>query len=154
MPGGESDVTARVRDRRNVGRITCAESAFTERETAQHTADRVAEAHGLRGIGEAWLEISGHQAQTIATFVLHRDLASGEQIMALAEATDLATAFLDLAPEPHRYFTNGEWDELLATDGSQPDGVGFDPISDAAFDAGVICVGEGVAAILWVEDDE
>ena len=74
--------------------------------------------------------------------------------MPLAEAAELATAFFDLAPEPHSYFTNGEWTHVL----DAPDPVatlnGWDPISDATFDAGIICIGDGMAALLWVEVED
>ena len=117
-------------------------------------ADQAVQAHGFRTLGDAWLEISAHDAHAIATSLLHRDLAYGEEIMPLADATELATAFLDLAPEPHTYFTNGEWIGALEDDGSLGTTIGWDPISDATFDAGIVCVGDGMTAVLWVEDED
>ena len=115
---------------------------------------RIAQAHGFRALGDARLEISAHDAHAIATALLRRDLAYGEEIMTLAEADDFATGFLDLAPEPHAYFTNGEWSGALEDDGSLETTIGWDPISDATYDAGIVCVGDGVSAILWVQDED
>ena len=111
------NVTSRISQRRTAGRTTCATIAI-ERHGADYTiADRAVETHGFRPLGNAWLEISAHDAHTIATSLLHRDLAYGEEVMPLAEASELATAFLDLAPEPLAYFTNGEWVGSLQDDG-------------------------------------
>ena len=110
------------------------------------------QAHGLRGIGEGWLEISAADAHAIATAVLHLDLAFQTEIMPFAEAADLATQIFDLAPEPHAYFTNGDW---VVTGESEPATLnGWDPLSESAFDSGVVCVGDGRAVLLWVEDDD
>ena len=126
-----------------------------ERRGADFTiADQAVQANGFRTLGDAWLEISAHDAHAIATSLLHRDLAYGEEIMPLADATELATAFLDLAPEPHTYFTNGEWIGALEDDGSLGTTIGWDPISDATYDAGIICVGDDMTAMLWVEDED
>jgi hypothetical protein len=56
-----------------------------------------------------------------------------------------------------RCFTNGEWAEAFGDDAAslEPlESVGFDPISDATLDAGIVCVGEGVTVLLWVEDED
>ena len=147
-------IPTRISQRRTVGKTTCATIAIERRGADSAIADRAVETHGFRPLGDAWLEISAHDAHAIATSLLHRDLAYGEEIMPLAEATELATAFLDLAPEPLTYFTNGEWIGALEDDGSLGTTVGWDPISDSAFDAGIVCVGDSVTAILWVEDED
>lgn len=148
------NVTSRISQRRTAGRTTCATIAIERRGADYTIADRAVETHGFRPLGDAWLEISARDAHTIATSLLHRDLAYGEAVMPLAEASELATAFLDLAPEPLAYFTNGEWAGSLQDDGSLGTTVGWDPVSDSTFDAGIVCVGDGVTAILWVEDED
>ncbi|MEO7360968.1 MAG: hypothetical protein ABI120_11600 [Gemmatimonadaceae bacterium] len=148
------NITSRISQRRTVGKTTCATIKLERHGADFAIVDRIAQAHGFRPLGDAWLEVSSHDAQAIATSLLHRDLASGGEIMPLSEADDLATAFLDLAPEPHTYFTNGEWMGALEDDGSLGTTIEWDPISDASYDAGVVCVGDGVAAILWVEDED
>ena len=148
------NATTQILQRRTAGKTTCATMPI-DRSGADFTiADQAVQAHGFRTLGDAWLEISAHDAHAIATSLLHRDLAYGEEIMPLADATELATAFLDLAPEPHTYFTNGEWIGALEDDGSLETTIGWDPISDATFDAGIVCVGDGMTAMLWVEDED
>jgi hypothetical protein len=143
----------RIIAQRRAGRTICVSTAIPLHQHARVSADAVAQQHGMRALGDAWLEISSQQAHTIAAAVLHRDLARGDEIMPMRTAQELATEFLDLAPEPHTYFTNGEWD-LLASDDTLASEVSFDPLTEAAFNAGVVCVGEAVAAVLWVQDDE
>ena len=148
------NISTRISQRRSIGKTTCATIAI-ERHGADHAiADRAAKAHGFRPLGDAWLEISAHDAHAIATSLLHRDLACSEEIMPLAEATELAYAFLDLAPEPLTYYTNGEWIGALQDDGSLGTTVGWDPITDSTYDAGIVCVGDGMTAILWVQDED
>ncbi len=147
------NVTDQILKRRAAGKVTCATIAIDASGPATATADRVAVAHGFKSLGDAWLEISAHEAHAIVTSLLHRDLVGGNEIMPQHHAEELATAFLDLAPEPHSYFTNGEWNGALEDDGSLGTTVGWDPISTAAFDAGVVCVGDGMTAILWVEEN-
>ncbi|MEP6763828.1 MAG: hypothetical protein ABJB66_05915 [Gemmatimonadaceae bacterium] len=145
----------RIQERRDAGNTTCATLPTVDREDYRAKADRIATVHHLQPLGEAWLEISGYDAHMIAAAVLHRDLAHQSEIMSHAEAVELAEAFFDLAPEPHVCFTNGAWADLFDEENeSVSDSVSFDPISNATFDAGVICVGDGVTAILWVEDED
>ena len=63
-----------------------------------------------------------------------------------------------VVPEPHTYFTNGDWTTSSdpASDSTHPLATleGWDPISDATYDSGVVCVGEGSAAVLWVEEED
>jgi len=146
-------ITARIREKRQLGKTTCAEVTLPLHEQPRASADRAVAQLGLRALGDGWLEISAQQAHTIASAVLQRDLAHGADIMPKQLAEELATALFDLAPEPHRYFTNGDWDLMGAND-VLADEVGFDPITDADFDAGVVCVGEGSATVLWVQDDD
>ncbi len=148
------NVTAHIRARRTAGRTTCATMSLETAGPEIALADAVAGALGFQGLGDGWLAISAHDAHAIATFVLHRDLAGNAAIMREAEASELATAFLDLAPEPHSYFTNGEWTAALSSADATANSVAWDPISDATFDAGIICLGDGMAAMLWVEDED
>ena len=152
---GVMDAITRIRQRRDAGKITCATLRTVDREDYLARADRIATAHNFQPLGDGWLEISAYDAHIVAAAVLQRDLAHDEEIMSRAEATELTEAFFDLAPEPHVYFTNGSWAELFDEDNESPsDNVSFDPISSATFDAGVICVGDGVTTILWVEDED
>ncbi|MDQ6612160.1 MAG: hypothetical protein M3Y64_06980 [Gemmatimonadota bacterium] len=149
------NLVTQIIERRSAGRTTCAtmpiDAAGAEPATI---ADRVVQAHGFRELHDGWLAISAADAHAIATALLYRDLAYQTKIMPIAEAADLATQFLDLAPEPHSYFTNGDWTTAIDANHTIATLNGWDPISDATFDSGVVCVGDGVAAILWVEDED
>lgn len=145
---------AEVLRRRTAGRTTCATMAINESGSATSIADAVVQTHGFRGLGTGWLAISATDAHAIATSLLHRDLAHRSEIMPLDVASELATQFFDLAPEPHSYFTNGDWEIAPDADRTPATLIGWDPISASSFDAGIVCVGDGVAAVLWVEDDD
>ena len=111
----------------------------------------------MRPLGEGWLEISESDAERIATGVLHRDLAYGAELIPLAEAEELASALIALVPLPMTCFTNGDWVDAFDADrdsGESLESVGFDPISDATLDAGIVCVSEEVTLLLWVEDED
>jgi hypothetical protein len=146
-----------IRARRNAGRVSCALLKHTNDASATALADRAVQQVGLRALGEGWLEISESDAEAIATGVLHRDLAHGAEMMPLPAAAELAGELLALVTPPVRCFTNGEWAEAFGDDAAslEPlESVGFDPISDATLDAGIVCVGEGVTVLLWVEDED
>ncbi|MBK9977321.1 MAG: hypothetical protein IPP20_05225 [Gemmatimonadetes bacterium] len=143
-----------IRERRNVGRVSCALIPHTLSESAMDLADRAVQSVGLRALEDAWLEISESDAESIATGILHRDLAYHTEIMPLALAAELASELLSQVPQPMTCFTNGDWAEAFSENLESLDSVGFDPISDAALDAGIICVGDGVTALLWVEDED
>lgn len=139
---------------REPGHTTCAVVDLHAREAGPSAVDRVVQAHGFRGITTEWLEISAADAHAIVTTLLHRDLAYNEEIMPIESASDLATRFFDLAPEPHSFFTNGEWSRSADAENSPATLHAFDPISDATLDSGVVCLGDGQAALLWIQDDE
>lgn len=146
---------SKIIQRRNVGRTTCATTPISEPVAdIEMLVNDVARAHGFHPPETGWTLISGADAHAIVTALLHRDLGSQTEIMPVADAADFATQFLDLAPEPHTYFTNATWTTVF--DAASPAAVlsSWNPISNAAFDSGVICVGDGVAAILWVEDED
>lgn len=137
---------------RNVGNTMCSMVDQPHSTTGPSAVDHVVQAHGLRGIAADWIEISAADAHAIVTTLLHRDLAFQGEIMPLATASELATQFFDPIPEPHAYFTNAEWTH---DDGSELATLhGWTPISDATFDSGVVCLGDGRAALLWMQDED
>jgi hypothetical protein len=151
---GSMGVIEEILRLREAGHTTCAIADVRGAETGPSAVDRIVQAHGFRAIATEWHEVSAAEAQAIVTTLLHRDLAYGGEIMPLAIASDLATQFVDLAPEPQSFFTNGDWSMTDdATTGPATMGA-FDPISDATLDSGVVCLGDGRAALFWVQDDE
>ena len=143
-----------TRQHRTSGRVSCVLLPHAGAASATDLADLAVQSVGLRALEDAWLEISESDAESIATGILHRDLAYHTEIMPLALAAELASELLSQVPQPMTCFTNGDWAEAFSENLESLDSVGFDPISDAALDAGIICVGDGVTALLWVEDED
>lgn len=63
-------------------------------------------------------------------------------------AASLAADWLAITGSDATYFTNGTWGQPAAQS------TGWQPISNATFDAGIIAVAPQVSAILWVEDED
>jgi hypothetical protein len=141
---------------RDAGHTTCAivdVPSPSSMDAATQSADQIVRAHGFQGIADGWIEISANDAHAIIATLLHRDLAYGAELMPLSTASELSAQLLDGVPEPHRYFTNGDW--TVDEDGSGEATLnGWNPISDATFDSGVVCLGESRAALFWVQDED
>ncbi|MBK8060742.1 MAG: hypothetical protein IPK33_23465 [Gemmatimonadetes bacterium] len=137
-----------IRQHRTSGRVSCVLLPHAGAASATDLADLAVQSVGLRALGDAWLEISESDAESIATGILHRDLAYHTEIMALALAAEAGERAVVTVPQPLTCFTNGDWAEAFSGELGSLDSVGFDPISDAALDAGIICVGDGVTALL------
>lgn len=147
------NLIARILQLRDAGHTTCTIVDLPGHEAGPSAADHVVQTHGFRGIAADWEEISATDAHAIVATLLHRDLAYGQEIMPLETAADLATQLFDLVSEPHTYFTNGGWSVNPET--SVPATLsGFNPISEATLDSGVVCVGDGRALLFWVQDEE
>jgi hypothetical protein len=104
--------------------------------------------HGLTGIGSRWNEISRNDATAHLARILHRDLAYDCVLMPTEQAASIAAKFIDLFGEA-RYFSN--------TIPNREDGTraqGWNSITDATFDSGIIAVGQLEIGILWVEDED
>jgi len=95
-----------------------------------------------------WSPIDTGHAERILTRVLHRDLAYNGAIMPRDLARRFAREFLSLAPPGARVLTNAP---DLAEDSEE---WSFSPATEAAWDAGVLIVGDQYAAALWVEDED
>ncbi len=147
-------ITEKISQRRTSGRVTCELVKQPDWAKARILADRAAESVGLRPLGEGWLEVSERDALLIAAGVLGRDLGSNAVIVPRAEAEALVDELLALVPEPFTCFTNGDWADVFGEEAAQKSGFSFDPLTDSALDAGIVCVGDGVTAILWVEDED
>jgi len=147
-------LTEQIIARRKTGRVTCVLVPQPQWAKSRILADQAAESVGLRALGEGWLEVSESDALRIAAGVLGRDLGSNAVIVPAAEADELVSELLAMVPEPFTCYTNGDWADVFGDDSSQQDGFSFDPLTDSALDAGIVCVGDGVTAVLWVEDED
>ena len=140
--------------RRTSGRVTCALVPHPQWAKSRMLADQAVEGLGLRALGDGWLEVSESDALRIAAGVLGRDLGSNAVIIPAAEAEALVNDLLAMVPEPFTCFTNGDWADVFGDESQHANGFSFDPLTESALDAGIVCVGDGVTAVLWVEDED
>ena len=55
------------------------------------------------------------------------------------EAEALVNDLLAMVPEPFTCFTNGDWAEVFGEASPQTNGFSFDPLTESALDAGIVC---------------
>ena len=147
-------LTETIVARRTSGRVTCVLVPQPQWAKARILADQAVASVGLRALGEDWLEVSESDALRIAAGVLGCDLATNAVIIPAAEADALVSDLLAMVPEPYTCFTNGDWADVFGEESQQQNGFSFDPLTESALDAGIVCVGDGVTAVLWVEDED
>ena len=123
-------------------------------DSLNDVADRVAESVGYKAIGTRWVRLDRDGATRVLLRVLQQDLAYDSSVMQFEEADRLAQAFLAHVGTGAVYFTNGSWVETWQPREPGAIGLTWKSLSEATFDAGVLAVGEHVAAILWVEDED
>ena len=123
-------------------------------------ADLAAAHCSLHQLGDRWRDISETQAQALIQRFLHKDLAYECAAMSQDSAAALALEFMKFTRPPRVCFTNGLWpsDWLSGTPGQTavPSGRhgGWNPISNATFDAGIVSIDSEWVAMLWVEDED
>ena len=137
-----------IATRRNRGRTVCRIFRGAQVLPRKESLKRI----GYKDIPhDLWVTMSRSQAQSLLTDCLAHDLAHGEPIMDESEAKRLAASFVDVFPQETTFITNTARfsDGTTSTDSS-----GWEPISHATFDTGVIAEAGGVIGILWVEDED
>ncbi len=144
MPSEAKAVCEAITRQRKYGHPTCEvndRDAACDPRSYRAVLDEFVATLGFRGLGEAWIELSIQAAKTLAKELLFKDLAYSVAMMSEDEAAMLAERFFNLFDPSVRCFTNsnlsGSW-----------------PITDATFDAGVVCLGSLRIGILWVEDED
>jgi hypothetical protein len=147
-------LTDKIITRRTSGRVTCALVPQPQWAKSRILADQAVASLGLRALGEGWLEVSESDALRIGAGVLGRDLASHALIIPAPEAEVLVSDLLAMVPEPFSCFTNGDWADVFGDESQHANGFSFDPLTESPLDAGIVCVGDGVTAVLWVEDED
>ena len=132
---------------RTSGRVYLALVRATAPAGAAHAAASLfVTGHDLRA-PRTWVDLDRASALAIATNVLHRDLAYGVPVMPMDRAGDLARRLIDLFDGPSTSFlSNG-------TLGGRDRG-SWDPLTDATFDTGVVCVAGDRLGLLWVADED
>jgi hypothetical protein len=113
-------------------------------------ADALARGLGFRALGPGWQELARGEARATLAAVLARNLAYETALMAEAEAYGLADEFLGRFGTGARFFTNGD----LGTRAAGVPSAGWDPLTEATFDTGVVVVDADRAALFWFEDED
>jgi hypothetical protein len=154
-----TDIENEVRRLRRCGVVVMKALSRPAGESLNDVADRVAESVGYKALGPHRVRLDRDGTTRVLTRVLAQDLAYDSSIMTSEDADRLAQAFLAHVGTGAAYVTNGTWAdgawaEPPRRSGSGATGLSWKPLSKATFDAGVLAVGEQVAAILWVEDED
>lgn len=106
---------------------------------------------GLMPLEEALIEVSAERAGAILAALLWKDLAYNYEVMPEARARELADEFLREHATGTRFFANADWAAVLR---DRPQAFAFTGLTSSTFDGGVIALGDGLAACVWVEDED
>ena len=140
-------ICERIKEQRTVGHTTCA---------LFHGADIVSRKERLKRLGyrdipeRFWVNATRDEALSIVTDCLARDMAHDQEVMPEGQARELAAAFLANFDDNAQFLTNSR--RFVAN--PDPAGYGWEPISHATFDTGVLVEANGVVGIVWVEDED
>jgi hypothetical protein len=137
------DVCAAIQDNRECGVTHCCILA-----TEAITLTEAAATFGLHFTPNLYRETTRAQAETVAKFILHRDLAYGVEVMPEAMAQAFAKHFLDhFSQGDIQCYTNGDYY-------ANPPSRAWNPATNATFDTGILIIGNSIIGCLWVEDED
>lgn len=116
------------------------------------TVPRAARSFGLADDESRYFELDLVEAQRMLVWVLHRDMAHMSEMMPVETARRLADDILDLAIRKAgpgaRQFSNRTPADI------KEDVFGWNPMTKARFDGGLLVVGTLGSACLWCEDED
>lgn len=145
------ELATEIRGRRRRGKVWIKRVALehSTTEAAQARADALVTSLDLTP-SPVWYPMSRSEAKKGAASILHRDRAYDGEIMPANDASRLARGFLG-------FFTNG--DVKCFTNGrlikpSSESDRGWNAITEATFDCGIIVVADDSIGILWVADED
>jgi hypothetical protein len=105
---------------------------------------------GLVQEPESLLKITSAQAIATVETILWKDLAYNSELMPRATAREHAEYFVnEFTDDNTSTYSNGDWPEYHQRSSS-----GWNPMTSATFDAGVIVIHKDYVACLWVEDED
>jgi hypothetical protein len=136
---GAGRVTAKIRE------LSSIERALVADDDPIPVVDRFLAELGFAGLGDDWRFLSRGEAEGKMTSLLLQDLAYGCALVPEPRARELTALFLANFDTDTAFFSNG-----FAT----PRTSGWSPISEATFDAGVVCMDKHQIGIFWVEDED
>lgn len=142
-------IVAEIHSARDYGVVHCGVSVWPTPTLAE-----IATEFGLAPVLSSYKEIDIAAAHRLAELILHQDMAYNAEIVPAVRAAEMAGRFLALfGTEGVRFYTNGTFHE-----GRGPkltwSGVGWDPVTEATFDTGVLILGPQCSGCLWVEDED
>jgi hypothetical protein len=142
-------VVAEIHAARDCGVVHCGVSAHPSPSLAEVAAE-----FGLAPDLASYKEIDAASARRLAELVLNQDMAYNAEIMPADRAAELAGRFLaQFGTDGVRYYTNGTFHEPRGPKLTWS-GAGWDPVTEATFDTGVLVLGPGCSGCLWVEDED
>lgn len=110
----------------------------------------VARMVGYVAKGSAWFtELSGDEARETLTFLAADSLVMPSGVIAPESTVECFAKGIERLGPQAQFFSNGRWHEY-----TRSNGFGWNGISDATFDAGVIGLNGQVAFIAWVEEED
>lgn len=89
-------------------------------------------------------------AVAILTQLLHKDMAYGSEIMPIEDARNLASNFISLFDPESKYYSNSTWNKNEYGKNIS----GWNPLTEATFDSGIIVVDKNKIGIAWFEDED
>jgi hypothetical protein len=122
--------------------LMCIYDPHSKGRNDKQIIDSYVESLGMYPIGDNWVQINRETASKILIDVLHRDLAYGDEIMSIEDATHLMTAFLERFTNNPLYYTN-----IVL-------GRSWMPVTGATFDAGVVVSDDILIGLLWAEEQD
>lgn len=127
---------------RDCGVVHCGVSRFAHKDVLE-----LAREFGLHDDPSAFAPVTASNAVALVASILHEDMAYSQPMMAAERAKKLAEQFLGQFGAEARFFSNGwtGWD-----DGS----TGWNPVTDATFDTGILVIGSDRSGCIWVEDED
>jgi hypothetical protein len=145
------------------GEVRCFTEAISDAASSSvvDLIDSFCSKHGFTAIGEQWCELTEEAASRHLSAVLQRDLAYGSEMISAKQARAIAVKFIECC-KPAHYFSNTPvstksietTQENSQTFSDRPLTNGWQPLTQATFDSGVVAVGKTKIALLWIEDED
>ena len=121
-------------------------------------ADRLLTDVGYRPLGTGWSPVSWWDGTAILARMLHGTLFRGQKLVSAPKARTLAEKFADAFAfdESSVCLTNLRWESGQFPHGlsGSPPSFSWGDVSEATFDAGIVCFGRGKAGLVWIEQTD
>ena len=103
---------------------------------------------GLNADPATYQSLSSDDATSIITWILHKDLAYGQEIIPADRARRRALSLVQSLPSSASFYYNGNAPKDLGIS------IGWSPATDATFDGGIIALCGEFCFGIWVEDED